>query len=150
MARAGRRGLAKLIAMGALTASSLLLFAGSSSSAATATSGVVGLVSTIPALGLRVEGTGLVLSRNGIVLTNNHLIRGASQIMVQTRRGSSYHATVLGYDVTGDVAVLQLARASGLEPSTFDARADAAVGTAVTPSATAPARTRLRRCSAIR
>jgi S1-C subfamily serine protease len=60
-------------------------------------------------------GTGIVLTSNGEVLTNNHVIRGATTIHVvlpQTKR--SYAARVLGYDVTADVALLQLQHASGL------------------------------------
>ncbi len=60
-------------------------------------------------------GTGIVLTSNGEVLTNNHVIRGATTIHVvlpQTKR--SYTARVLGYDVTADVALLQLQHASGL------------------------------------
>ena len=60
-------------------------------------------------------GTGIVLTSNGEVLTNNHVVRGATTIHVvlpQTKR--SYTARVLGYDVTADVALLQLQHASGL------------------------------------
>ncbi|HEY8028064.1 MAG TPA: trypsin-like peptidase domain-containing protein [Gaiellaceae bacterium] len=60
-------------------------------------------------------GTGIVLTSNGEVLTNNHVVRGASTIHVVfplTKR--SYAARVLGYDVTADVALLQLQHASGL------------------------------------
>jgi S1-C subfamily serine protease len=60
-------------------------------------------------------GTGMVLSPNGIVLTNNHVIRDATTIRVvvpATHRG--YAATVIGYDVSDDVAVLKLKGASGL------------------------------------
>jgi S1-C subfamily serine protease len=60
-------------------------------------------------------GTGIVLTSSGEVLTNNHVIRGATTIHVVlpgTRR--TYAARVLGYDVTADVALLQLQHASGL------------------------------------
>ena len=60
-------------------------------------------------------GTGIVLTSNGEVLTNNHVIDGATSIKV-TDIGNSktYTATVIGYDATHDVAVLQLQGASGL------------------------------------
>jgi S1-C subfamily serine protease len=60
-------------------------------------------------------GTGMVLTSSGEVLTNNHVIRGATTIKVivpQTKK--TYTARVLGYDVTADVALLQLKDASGL------------------------------------
>jgi S1-C subfamily serine protease len=61
-------------------------------------------------------GTGIVLTSNGEVLTNNHVIDGATSISV-TDIGNSqtYKANVVGYDRTGDVAVIQLVGASGLQ-----------------------------------
>ena len=61
-------------------------------------------------------GTGIVLSSNGEVLTNNHVIDGATSISV-TDIGNSqtYKANVVGYDRTGDIAVIQLVGASGLQ-----------------------------------
>jgi S1-C subfamily serine protease len=61
-------------------------------------------------------GTGLVLSSSGQVITNNHVIEGATSITVtDVGNHRSYHATVLGYDQSTDIAVLQLAGASGLK-----------------------------------
>jgi len=60
-------------------------------------------------------GTGIVLTSNGEVLTNNHVIDGATSISVtDIGNGHVYPATVVGYDRTADVAILQLAGASGL------------------------------------
>src|SRR5436309_890570 len=60
-------------------------------------------------------GTGMVLSSSGLVLTNNHVIRGATSIRVDVPgTGRSYVASVLGYSVTADVALLRLRGASGL------------------------------------
>jgi S1-C subfamily serine protease len=60
-------------------------------------------------------GTGIVLSANGVILTNNHVINGATSIKVtDIGNGKTYTATVVGYDATHDVAVLQLQNASGL------------------------------------
>ena len=60
-------------------------------------------------------GTGMVLSSNGLVLTNNHVIDGATSISVRdVATGKVYKATVVGYDVSSDIAVLQLKNASGL------------------------------------
>src|SRR6266699_573224 len=60
-------------------------------------------------------GTGIVLTSNGEVLTNNHVIHGATAIKVtDVGNGRTYTATVVGYDASHDVAVLQLQNASGL------------------------------------
>jgi S1-C subfamily serine protease len=66
-------------------------------------------------------GTGMVISRSGEVLTNNHVISGATRfkvVNVSTHR--RYTATVVGYSVTRDIAVLQLANASNLRTIKLD------------------------------
>jgi S1-C subfamily serine protease len=70
-------------------------------------------------------GTGMVLTSNGLVLTNNHVVEGATSISVtDIGNGRTYSATVLGYDRTADVALIQLTGASGL--STVDLSTSAA------------------------
>ncbi len=60
-------------------------------------------------------GTGMVLTSNGEVLTNNHVIESSTSISVtDIGNGKTYAASVVGYDRTKDVAVLQLKNASGL------------------------------------
>jgi S1-C subfamily serine protease len=60
-------------------------------------------------------GTGIVLTSNGEVLTNNHVINGATSLKVtDVGNGKTYTATVVGYDASHDVAVIQLQNASGL------------------------------------
>jgi S1-C subfamily serine protease len=60
-------------------------------------------------------GTGIVLTSNGEVLTNNHVINGATSIKAtDVGNGKTYTATVVGYDASHDVAVIQLQNASGL------------------------------------
>ena len=60
-------------------------------------------------------GTGMIVSFNGLILTNNHVVDGATSISVRdVATGKVYKATVVGYDVSSDVAVLQLKNASGL------------------------------------
>jgi S1-C subfamily serine protease len=77
-------------------------------------------------------GTGMVLTADGEILTNNHVVDGATSITVTVvSTGASYTATVVGTDPTDDVAVLQLADASGLAVADFAADA-AQVGDAVT------------------
>ncbi len=64
-------------------------------------------------------GTGMVLTSSGEVLTNNHVIDGATSISAtDVGNGRTYKATVVGYDRTGDVAVIQLIGASGLQTVT--------------------------------
>jgi len=59
--------------------------------------------------------TGMVLSSNGEVLTNNHVVEGATTIsVVDVGNQKTYRATVLGYDVSQDIAVLRLSGASKL------------------------------------
>ena len=61
------------------------------------------------------EGTGMVLSSNGLVLTNNHVVEGTSSWKVKIAdTGQIYGVTVLGTDVTDDVALLKLTNASNL------------------------------------
>jgi len=65
----------------------------------------------------RGAGTGIVLTSNGLVLTNNHVIADATKIQAQSvSSGDTWNATVLGYDITDDVALVQLQGASGLTP----------------------------------
>lgn len=60
-------------------------------------------------------GTGMVLTSTGEILTNNHVIDGATSIHVRdVGNGRTYIATVVGYDRTEDIAVLQLTGANGL------------------------------------
>ena len=59
-------------------------------------------------------GTGIVLTSSGEILTNNHVIRGATSIkVIVLDTGRSYKATVVGYTVDHDIAVLQLTERVG-------------------------------------
>jgi S1-C subfamily serine protease len=77
--------------------------------------GLVDVVSTLGDENGEAAGTGMVLTSTGEVLTNNHVIDGATSISVtDIGNGQTYKASVVGYDKTQDVAVLQLQNASGL------------------------------------
>jgi S1-C subfamily serine protease len=78
-----------------------------------------GLVDVTATLGYQQvisSGTGMVLTPSGRVITNNHVIEGATSVTV-TDAGNhrTYTAAVAGYDQGQDIAVLQLAAASGLK-----------------------------------
>ena len=90
--------------------------AADNSIAATVSLALVDINTTIGADGSgQAAGTGIVISSNGEVLTNNHVIAGAMSISVtDVGNGKTYSATVLGYDRSHDIALLQLKNASGL------------------------------------
>jgi S1-C subfamily serine protease len=91
-----------------------------------------GLVDINTTLGYSQEqaaGTGIVLSASGVILTNNHVVDGATSISVtDVGNQKTYTASVVGYDRTSDVAVLQLHNASGLQTATLGNSSNASVG----------------------
>ncbi|HTW09250.1 MAG TPA: trypsin-like peptidase domain-containing protein [Acidimicrobiales bacterium] len=55
------------------------------------------------------EGTGMILNASGVVLTNNHVVAGSTELRAQIDgAGRTYSATVIGVDVTQDVALVRL------------------------------------------
>jgi S1-C subfamily serine protease len=61
-------------------------------------------------------GTGMVITPTGEVLTNNHVIDGATSISARIDgRGPTYKANLVATDPTADIALIQLAGASGLK-----------------------------------
>jgi S1-C subfamily serine protease len=76
--------------------------------------GIVDIYTTLYENG-RAAGTGMILTRSGEVLTNNHVISGATKLrVVDVTTHRRYSATVVGYSVSRDIALLQLAHASSL------------------------------------
>ncbi len=64
----------------------------------------------------RAAGTGIVISSSGEVLTNNHVIADATSIKVDIGgTGNTHDATVVGYDVADDVALVQIQGVSNLK-----------------------------------
>ena len=62
-----------------------------------------------------VAGTGMIITSSGLVLTNNHVIDNTENITAQIDgTGTAYKVTVVGYDASDDVALVQLVGASGL------------------------------------
>ncbi|HWG00400.1 MAG TPA: trypsin-like peptidase domain-containing protein, partial [Trebonia sp.] len=133
-----------VIALAAGAGAGVALSNGSSSASATAASKTVlstsqiaskvdpGLVDVISTLGYQnaeAEGTGIVLTPNGEILTNNHVINGATSVkVIDIGNGKTYKASVVGYDDSQDVAVLQLTGASGLKTATLGNSGTVGVG----------------------
>jgi S1-C subfamily serine protease len=77
-------------------------------------------------------GTGMVINADGLVLTNNHVIEDSTKITATVvATGKAYTATVVGYDQTGDVALIQLQGASGLTTVPVGNSSAVRVGTTV-------------------
>ena len=103
-----------------------------SSIAAAVSPGLVDINVTLAYGGGGGAGTGIVLTSSGQVLTSNHVIQGASEINVTSvGSGETYSATVLGYDRSHDVALLQLSGASGLQTLPIGDSSTVSVGDAV-------------------
>lgn len=69
-------------------------------------------------------GTGMILSSDGKVLTNYHVVAGSDKVQaIVADTGDAYAATVLGFDQSRDVALLQLKNASGLNTVALDSDA---------------------------
>ena len=65
-------------------------------------------------------GTGIVLTSSGEVLTNNHVIQGETSVQVVVPgTNHKYSGKVVGYDVSADVAVIQLSGASNLKTASL-------------------------------
>jgi S1-C subfamily serine protease len=95
--------------------------------------GLVDITSTLSYASETAEGTGMIVSASGLVLTNNHVIDGATEVTVRLADNArqSYKALVVGYDSTADVALLQLAGASGLATVSFGNSAQVRLGSPV-------------------
>ncbi len=95
--------------------------------------GIVDVTSNLRYLQETAEGTGFVIdAAAGLVLTNNHVIDGATSVTVTpVMSGKSYRARVLGYDLTDDVALLQLQGVTGLKAVTLGDSSHLRMGTPV-------------------
>lgn len=103
--------------------------AGDTNTASSKVAPAVVNINTVTASGAA-AGTGMIITSSGEVLTNNHVINGATKISVELSDGSRRSASVLGYDVTDDVALLKLDGVSGL-PTISASTATVSVGSAV-------------------
>jgi len=53
-------------------------------------------------------GSGVVINSDGTILTNNHVVEGASEIVVTTSDKQEYKARVVGLDPKTDLAVIKM------------------------------------------
>jgi len=60
-------------------------------------------------------GTGFIISPDGYVVTNNHVVEGATEVVVKLTDGKEYKAKVIGTDAKLDVGLLKI-KAKGLHP----------------------------------
>jgi S1-C subfamily serine protease len=96
--------------------------------------GIVIINTTLQYSGERAAGTGMVINAgSGLVLTNNHVIENATKITATVAAtGQNFQAKVVGYDVTGDVALIQLQHPSGLHQVPLGDSGKVKVGDVVT------------------
>src|SRR5579872_5722297 len=125
-----------MIAAGTLAMAAVIpgfAFASRSGVTAAAVPGIVDINTNLGYEQAAAAGTGMVLTQTGEILTNNHVIRGATTIHVtDLDNGRTYTATVVGYNVAADIAVLQLKNASGLKIARLGNSATSRVGDPVT------------------
>jgi len=63
-------------------------------------------------------GSGVIIKDNGYIITNNHVVAGASNIIVTTTDKKEYEATLIGTDADTDVAVIKI-NGQGLKAATM-------------------------------
>ena len=54
------------------------------------------------------SGSGVIIRPDGYIVTNNHVISGASNILVTLNNNQQYEATVVGTDPATDVAIIKV------------------------------------------
>jgi S1-C subfamily serine protease len=96
--------------------------------------GIVIINTTLQYSSERAAGTGMVINAaQGLVLTNNHVIENSTKITATVAvTGKNFQAKVVGYDVTGDIALIQLQHPSGLHQVPLGDSSKVKVGDAVT------------------
>lgn len=53
-------------------------------------------------------GSGSVLDQEGHILTNHHVVQDAKEIKVTLHNGENYDATLVGFDLVNDIAVIRV------------------------------------------
>lgn len=54
------------------------------------------------------SGSGFILTEDGYILTNYHVVKSSDTITVSLYDGTTYQATLIGYDESNDIAVLKV------------------------------------------
>ncbi|MFC0445876.1 DegQ family serine endoprotease [Pseudidiomarina halophila] len=74
-------------------------------------------------------GSGVIIDADkGYVVTNNHVIDGASEILVTLKDGTQFDAEVIGTDANSDIALLKIENGEGLTEIEIGSSADLRVG----------------------
>ncbi len=61
-----------------------------------------------PAIPAQAEGSGFIYDQNGYIVTNNHVVDGATKIVVTFYDGSEAAARLIGVDPSSDLAVIKV------------------------------------------
>jgi serine protease Do len=61
-------------------------------------------------------GSGFIMDASGLVLTNEHVVRGATELVVTLRDGRDFEADLIGSDDVTDLALLRLRNVTGSLP----------------------------------
>jgi serine protease Do len=61
-------------------------------------------------------GSGFIMDASGLVLTNEHVVRGATELVVTLRDGRDFEADLVGSDDVTDLALLRLRNVTGSLP----------------------------------
>jgi Do/DeqQ family serine protease len=56
----------------------------------------------------KASGSGVIISEDGYIVTNNHVVENADEINITLPNKKSYKATVVGTDVSSDLAVIKI------------------------------------------
>ncbi|HSH46037.1 MAG TPA: trypsin-like peptidase domain-containing protein [Longimicrobiales bacterium] len=74
-------------------------------------------------------GSGFIIHQDGLVLTNEHVVRGASEVVVTLPDGRDFGAEVVGTDEVNDLALLRLsANGEGLPAAPLGTSDDLLIG----------------------
>ncbi|HEX5298524.1 MAG TPA: trypsin-like peptidase domain-containing protein, partial [Streptosporangiaceae bacterium] len=107
--------------------------------------GIVIINTTLQYSSERAAGTGMVINAaDGLVLTNNHVIESSTKITATVPSlGRTFKATVVGYDVTGDIALIKLQDFSGLRAVPLGDSSKVKTGDSVTAMGNAEGRNQI-------
>ena len=76
----------------------------------------------------RSSGSGFIIRNDGLIITNNHVVEGASEIMVSLPDEREYQAKILGRDPKTDLAVLKVEAEQDLPVANLGDSEDVRVG----------------------